>query len=132
LCGPSQDVPALSLRTLEEGDAEVTGEDHQFDRRNGDVNVSALAFRVQRLESRMEVVEERIGTTNLELAANTALTKQVHTAVAAITANTESIIDATKWLSTTKKIILGGCAIVAACGGAVAAGAAGGKALGLW
>jgi hypothetical protein len=107
-------------------------EAHQFDRRNSDPNVAALSVRVTGLERRMQSVEMQQAANNRELAANTALTKQVHSAVELISQNTADIIEATKWLSTSKKIAVGGSAVVGAIAGAIAAVAAVGKAMGFW
>lgn len=97
-------------------------EGHSFDRRSGDVNVAALAFRVGTLESRVEVVEEKLETNNRELAANTALTKQVHGKVETIETDTATIVEATKWLSSTKKLLLVVFAgVTGACGSIIAA-----------
>lgn len=67
-------------------------DEHQFDRRATDANVSSLALRVAGLESRMEVMEKNQAANARELLANTALTRQVHT-------NTEAIVDAVQSLA---------------------------------
>lgn len=63
-------------------------EDHRFDRRSSDVNVSALATRMKGLEGRIEVLEEQSATTGRELKRNTEisekgaeLAREVHEAV---------------------------------------------------
>lgn len=55
--------------------------EHNFDRRNTDVNVNALTFRVAALETRMEIMEGDMQSNARELRANTALTSQVHEAM---------------------------------------------------
>jgi hypothetical protein len=52
--------------------------DHHFDRRSSDGNVASLAIRVDALERRMETVEIEVRNNNRELAANTALTEEIH------------------------------------------------------
>jgi hypothetical protein len=49
-----------------------------FNRRNSDANVASLALRVDALERRMETVELEVRTNNREIAANTALTEEIH------------------------------------------------------
>src|SRR5687767_3984675 len=56
-------------------------DDPHFDRRTSDVNVAALATRMNSLEERVEVLEEKAEANNRELRANTHLTKQLHEAV---------------------------------------------------
>jgi hypothetical protein len=56
-------------------------DDPHFDRRTGDVNVAALATRMNSLEGRVEVLEEKTEANNRELRANTRLTMQVHEAL---------------------------------------------------
>lgn len=51
---------------------------HNFDRRRSDVKFDALAARVTILEERFEVLEEKQERNIRELAANTALTRQIH------------------------------------------------------
>ena len=53
-------------------------EEIRFDRRAGDLNVEALGLRVGALERRVEVVESAIRDNSRELAANTALTEEIH------------------------------------------------------
>lgn len=89
-------------------------EEHSFDRRITDANMAALNIRVTGLEGRMEIVEQKQDDHARELFANTALTKQVHS-------NTEEIVAAVTWLSTSKKVIVAGVATV---GGIAAAGSA--------
>jgi hypothetical protein len=104
---------------MAEGDAKA--HEHRFDRRSEDVNVAALAFRVNRLESRMELVEQGLKTNSRELHANTVLTRQVHSMAERTEQNTKDIVQAVQWLSTTKKIVI---ALVAGVGGLATAGAA--------
>lgn len=96
-------------------------DNHHFDRRGSDVNVAALASRVGGLEQRVEVVEEAVRANSRELVANTALTRQVHTMAERVEKNTEDIVSAVTWLSTTKRIVI---ALVAGVGGLATAGAA--------
>lgn len=65
---------------------------HNFDRRSSDANVASLSFRVERLEDRMESVEDQVRNNNRELAANTALTEDIH----GKTADMFEIFDATR------------------------------------
>lgn len=51
---------------------------HQFDRRQTDVNVAALAVRVDALERRAENLEHQVKENTQELRANTELTRQIH------------------------------------------------------
>lgn len=95
--------------------------DPKFNRRDSDVNVAALAFRVDGLERRVGVVESELRANRLELAANTALTRQVHTMAERVEKNTKDIVLAVKWLSTTKKVVI---ALVAGVGGLATAGIA--------
>jgi hypothetical protein len=104
---------------MAEGDAKT--HEHRFDRRSEDVNVAALAFRVNRLESRMELVERGLKVNSRELNANTALTKQVHAMAERTEQNTKDIVQAVQWLSTTKKIVIG---LVVGIGGLATTGAA--------
>jgi hypothetical protein len=53
-------------------------DDHQFDRRGGDINVAGLSLRVKALEDRVERVELGQKQQSSELRANTALTRQIH------------------------------------------------------
>lgn len=95
---------------------------HHYDRRGTDVNVTALDVRVRGLEGRMEIVENKVETTNRELLANTELTKQVHSMAERIEADVSDVVHAVKWLSTTKKLLLVVMTGVAgACGAIVAA-----------
>lgn len=50
----------------------------RFDRRSTDVNVAALAIRVDALERRAENLEHQVKENTLELRANTELTRQIH------------------------------------------------------
>jgi hypothetical protein len=94
---------------------------HTFDRRGSDANVQALAVRVSGLEGRMETVERAVRTNSLELQANTRLTKQVHEMAERTEGNTMEIVNAVKWLSTTKKLVV---VLVAGVGGIATAGSA--------
>lgn len=89
-------------------------EAHKFDRRGTDANVAALSVRVHGLEGRVGVLEDKVDINSRELIANTALTKQVHK-------NTEDIVAAVTWLSTSKKVIV---AVITTVGGLAAAGTA--------
>jgi hypothetical protein len=89
-------------------------EDHKFDRRGTDANVAALSVRVRGLEGRVGLLEDKVDLNSRELIANTALTKQVHQ-------NTEAIVEAVTWLSTTKKVMIVG---ITGVGGLAAAGTA--------
>lgn len=60
---------------------EAEAPESHFDRRTSDVNVSALATRMNSIEGRVEVLEEKTETNNRELRANTRLTMQVHEAL---------------------------------------------------
>ena len=53
-------------------------ETHKFDRRTTDANLEAIGVRLQGLEGRVEVLEQKSEATNLELRANTELTRQTH------------------------------------------------------
>ncbi len=68
----------------------------RFDRRGTDINVEALALRVTGLESRVEVVERDLKANTLELSANTALTKQVHSMGESIKTDTAELIEFAK------------------------------------
>lgn len=92
--------------------------DHKFDRRGTDPNVSALSVRVSGLEGRMEHVEQEVRANSRELVANTTLTRQVHTMAERVEQNTQDIVAAVQWLSTTKKIVI---VLVAGIGGLAAA-----------
>jgi hypothetical protein len=52
--------------------------DHNFDRRSTDVNVAALAVRVDSVERRVENMELQMKANTQELRANTELTRQIH------------------------------------------------------
>lgn len=103
----------------------VNPETHNFDRRWTDVNVEALAVRVTGLEGRVESLERDLKDNTVELRANTTLTKQVHT-------NTETIVEAVKWISTTKKVAIAGIAGLGGLAGAAVAVQAAGKSFGWW
>lgn len=106
--------------------------DHHFDRRSSDVNVAALSVRVAGLEGRMETVEREMKVNSRELAANTMLTRQVHAMAERVEKNTEDIVAAVKWISTTKRVGLALVAGFGAIAGTVVAVHAAGKALGWW
>lgn len=52
--------------------------EHNFDRRSTDVNVAALAVRVDSVERRVENIELQMKANTQELRANTELTRQIH------------------------------------------------------
>jgi hypothetical protein len=52
--------------------------EHHFDRRTTDVNVAALAVRVDSVEKRVENMELQMKANTTELRANTELTRQIH------------------------------------------------------
>lgn len=54
---------------------------HNFDRRGTDANIAALSVRMSGVEGRVEVLEQKQETTNVELRANTELTRQMHAKV---------------------------------------------------
>lgn len=91
------------------------------ERRGTDPVVMELDRRVGKLEGRMGNVESRLGTYNLELAANTALTKQTHEKTERIERDTATIVEATRWLSTTKKLVIVIVSAVAGSAGAIVA-----------
>lgn len=100
----------------------TTFDEHFQDRRGSDPYISALAVRVAGLERRMEAVEFDVKSVGRDLAANTALTKQVHENMEAVKADTSDIVAATRWLSTTKRllaVVIGG--VAGTCGAIVAA-----------
>lgn len=79
----------------------------------------------------MEVVEHKVETTNRELLANTALTKQTHEAAERIESDVAGIVEATKWLSTTKKLVIVVISGVAGLAGAIVIAVQALQALGL-
>lgn len=85
-------------------------DNHQFDRRSSDANVASLSLRVGSLEGRVTVLEQGLNSNTLELRANTVLTQQVHT-------NTEAIVEAVKWMATTKRFMYSTGKWVGAVGG---------------
>lgn len=101
----------------------TTGNDelHRFDRRQTDANVHALSLRVQGLEGRMERVEGEVHANRRELEANTALTKQVHRMAERTEKNTKDIVDAVKWIGTSKRVA---AAVVLGLGGTAGAASA--------
>lgn len=95
------------------------GEAHRFDRRESDANVAALALRVGTVEGRLENVELRLATNNRELEANTALTKQTHEKVERVETNTQMIVNAVRWFSTTKRLVLAACVMLSGVAGTI-------------
>ena len=92
------------------------------ERRGTDPYISALATRVTGLERRIEAVESDVKTVGKDLAANTEITKQVHASLEAVRADTADIVAATKWLTTTRRLlalVIGG--VAGTCGAIVAA-----------
>lgn len=59
----------------------AAADQQQFDRRVTDVNLSALATRMDAIEGRVEVLEEQGRAAGRELEANTRLTRQSHEAI---------------------------------------------------
>lgn len=97
----------------------AVNEDHQFDRRSTDANVAALSVRVSGLERRMENVEKAQTENTRELQANTQLTKQAHAMIEEVRQNTVDIVEAVKWLSTSRKVIFAGVTGTAGTAGAI-------------
>lgn len=92
------------------------------DRRGTDPYISALAVRVTGLERRMESVEFDVKSVGRDLAANTELTKQIHSGIETVRSDTADIVAATKWLTTTRRLLAVVIAGVAGtCGAIVAA-----------
>jgi hypothetical protein len=99
--------------------------EHNFDRRESDANYQSLSVRVGILEERVHDIDRRVADNTLELQANTLLTKQVHK-------NTEDIVDAVKWMNTTKKLGIAAVAGIGGLAGAAVAVQAAGKSFGWW
>lgn len=94
--------------------------------------MAALAVRVDGLERRMGNVELQQVSMNRELAANTVLTRQVHEMAERTEQNTKDMVDAIRWISTSKRVIVSCVAGVGGAAGAVVAINAAGKAFGWW
>lgn len=90
-------------------------EDHQFDRRVSDVNWDGMHRRVSVLERWKETFSHDFNELKAEVQSNTRITEEIH-------GNTEDIVQAVKWLSTTKKLVLVIFAgVTGACGAIIAA-----------
>lgn len=89
-------------------------EDHSFDRRKSDVNWNGLHQRVQILEEWKETFSHDFNELKAEVRSNTKLTEEIH-------GNTTDIVEAVKWLSTTKKLVLVIFASVTGISGAIVA-----------
>lgn len=88
----------------------------------------SLEGRVEDLERRVGTLEGEVKLNTLELRANTELTRQVHTMAEKTEKNTEDVVKAVQWLSTSKAVIVA----VGSMAGATLAVVALGKALGWW
>lgn len=99
-------------------------EDHSFDRRKSDVNWDGMHRRVSILEKWKETFSHDFNELKSEVQSNTRLTEEIH-------GNTMDIVQAVKWLSTTKKLVLVIFASVTGISGAIVAAFHALKALGV-